>query len=150
MDMITRFHQWDGKRIADLRSVADTLTVSDHAALVAACRNDDTKIARAASWVLKAAYEAGADITYPADVLSSDPHWEIALHLLQSIQHTTVDLPPETVKRYLKHEKPMIRAWALDAYVRLGGPDTEALLAQAATDPAASVRARARNLTKKQ
>ncbi|MEJ8562677.1 HEAT repeat domain-containing protein [Yoonia sp. GPGPB17] len=150
MDMMERFEDWDGKRVADLRAVADALMPSDYADVIAACYADDTKTARAASWVLKAAYEAGADIAFPADILGADPHWEIALHLLQSIQHCAVDLPPEAVIPYLKHEKPMLRAWALDAYVRLGGSDSDTLLAAAANDPAASVRARARNLAKEQ
>ena len=105
-----RFEGWDGKRVADLRAAADALEPSDYAGLIAACYADDTKTVRAASWVLKAAYEAGADIAFP----------------------------------------PMLRAWALDAYVRLGGSDSDALIAAAANDPAASVRARARNLVKKQ
>lgn len=143
------FEDWDGKRVADLRAAADALEPCDYAALIAGCRGKDAKIARAASWVLKAAYDAGVDIPFPADVLTADPHWETALHLLQSVQHAPVDLPPEMVVHYLNHDKPMLRAWALDAYVRLGGPEAESLLVQAANDPAASVRARARNLVKK-
>lgn len=148
MDMIASFHAWDGKRVADLRDVAQALQVSDVPQLLTACHSKDAKIARAASWVLKAAYDARAEIPFPADLLSADPHWEVALHLLQSIQHCAVDLPPETVLPYLDHDKPMLRAWALDAYVRLGGADAAAMLAKASKDPAASVRARARNLAK--
>lgn len=144
------FRAWDGKTVAELKAVADELTAQDHCDLLAACRSDELKIVRGASWVLKAAYERGADIPFPADLLGGDPHWEIALHLLQSIQHCPVDLPAETVRPYLQHQKPMVRAWALDATVRLGAPDAAKLLSAAADDPAASVRARARNLQKLQ
>ncbi len=144
------FQNWDGKTVADLRGIADQLAPNDYPALLCACRSADPVIARAASWVLKAAYEDGAEVAFPADVLAGKPHWEIALHLLQSIQHCAVDMPPEIVRPYLTHQKPMIRAWALDAAVRLGAPDALVLLRVAADDPAASVRARARNLLKKQ
>lgn len=150
MDLTSVFQNWDGKTVADLRRVADQLVPADHPALLTACRSNDPLAARAASWVLKAAYEDGAQIAFPADVLAGNPHWEIALHLLQSIQHCVVDLPPEIVRPYLTHQKPIIRAWALDAVVRLGAPDADELRRAAADDPAASVRARARNLQKQQ
>lgn len=148
MDINNVFAAWDGKATGPLRDVAKRLTADDYAALLQACRSDDELIARAASWVLKAAYEAGSDILFPADVLSGDPHWEVALHLLQSVQHAAVDFPPEIIAPYLTHKKPMIRAWALDAYVRLGATDADDVLRNAHDDPAASVRARARNLRK--
>ncbi len=148
MDMTAVFQDWDGKTVAPLRQVADGLTPDDYPTLLTACRGTDETAARAASWVVKAGYEAGKDIPYPADLLARDLHWEIALHLLQSIQHVAVDIPPSLITPYLRHDKPMLRAWALDAYVRLGAPDADVALKSAADDPAASVRARARNLTK--
>ncbi len=146
MDMMTVFQTWDGKTTATLMAVADQLAPADYDALLTACRDLDETTARAASWVLKAAFEAGHDIAYPSDLLARDLHWEVTLHLLQSVQHVLVDLPPEVVAPYLTHDKPMVRAWALDAYVRLGAPDAGAMLARAADDKAASVRARARRL----
>lgn len=145
---MSQLRAWDGKTIAALKAVVDDLTVEDYPDLLLACHNEDEVTARAASWVLKAAYERGASIPYPADLLSSDLHWEIALHLLQSVQHVAVDLPVEVIRPYLTHQKPIVRAWALDAYVRLGAADAAEVLRNAADDPAASVRARARNLDK--
>ena len=142
------FQDWDGKTTTSLKAVADQLLPADYDDLLAACRSSDKTTARAASWVLKAAYEKGADIAYPSDLLSRDLHWEVALHLLQSVQYVTADVPPVMVAPYLTHKKVVVRAWALDAYVRLGGPDTANLLRMAANDPAASIRARARNLSK--
>ncbi|MDX8352616.1 hypothetical protein SLH47_09595 [Cognatiyoonia sp. IB215182] len=148
MDLIAQLRAWDGKTIAALKAVADDLNVENYRVLLAACRDEDEVTARAASWVLKAAYERGASIPYPADLFSRDLHWEIALHLLQSVQHVTVDFPVEVIRPYLTHQKPIVRAWALDAYVRLGAADAAEVLVKAADDPAASVRARARNLDK--
>ncbi|MDX8346499.1 HEAT repeat domain-containing protein [Cognatiyoonia sp. IB215446] len=148
MDLITQLRAWDGKTIATLQAVVDDLTVADYPDLLRACHDEDEVTARAASWVLKAACERGASIPYPAELLSTDLHWEIALHLLQSVQHVAVDLPAEVIRPYLIHQKPIVRAWALDAYVRLGAPDAAEVLEKAADDPAASVRARARNLGK--
>ncbi len=148
MNMVAVFQNWDGKTVAPLQQVADGLTPDDYPALLSACRGADETAARAASWVLKAGYAAGKDIPYPADLLARDLHWEIALHLLQSIQHVAVDIPPGLIAPYLTLDKAMVRAWALDAYVRLGAPDADIALTSAANDPAASVRARARNLTK--
>lgn len=148
MESIAAFQAWDGKLVDELRAIAADLIPSDYPLVLAACRDSDVITARAASWVLKAAYENGADIPYPSELLAKNLHWEVALHLLQSVQHVAVDIPPELIARYLKHDKPMVRAWALDAYVRLGAPDADRTLAAAADDPAASVRARARNLAK--
>lgn len=139
---------WDGRTTAQLRVVADRLTTSDYDTVLTACRSSDETVARAASWMLKAAYEADHAIAYPSDLLAANLHWEIALHLLQSVQHVAVDLSPALIAPYLSHEKPLVRAWALDAYVRTGAPDVEAMLANAAKDTAASVRARARNLAR--
>ena len=147
VDLHATLAAWDGKRTDTLRALAGQLTEEDRPALLRACRSNDELTARAASWVLKACYEAGMDIAYPADMLSDELHWEVALHLLQSLQHVAVDIPPELVGRYLDHKKPMVRAWALDAYVRLGALDAADVLQRAQEDPAASVRARARNLT---
>lgn len=149
MDMMTVLQCWDGKTTASLQSVVRGLKPQDYDALLAACRDEDEKTGRAASWVLKAAYENGlTDIPYPADLLRETLHWEIALHLLQSVRHAKVTMPAENVQPYLTHQKPMVRAYALDAYVALSGADADAVLKQAAADPAASVRARARNLAK--
>ncbi|MEM9787055.1 MAG: HEAT repeat domain-containing protein [Pseudomonadota bacterium] len=139
---------WDGKTTAQLVAVTDSLSPQDYPGLLTACRSHDAVTARAASWVLKAAYERGADIPFPADLLAKDVHWEVVLHLLQSVQHVVVDLPTELIAPYLTHAKPMVRAWALDAYVRLGAPDGSDVLERMAADKAASVRARARNLQK--
>jgi len=148
MDLLTQFRAWDGKTIAALKAVVDDLTNADYPILLSACHDEDEVTARAASWVLKAAYERGASIRYPTDLLSTDLHWEVALHLLQSVQHVAVDVPAEVIRPYLTHQKPIVRAWALDAYVRLGATDAAEVLQKAAEDPAASVRARARNLDK--
>ena len=146
MDMDDIFAAWDGKHTDQLRDLATQLTKDDHPSLLRACHSQHDQTARAASWVLKALYEAGNDIPFPADVLSHNPHWETALHLLQSVQHVAVEFPPQIVAPYLKHKRPMVRAWALDAYVRLGAEDAAQVLQNAHDDPAASVRARARNL----
>lgn len=146
--MMAVFRAWDGKTTAALRQVADDLKPADYEALLAACRDQNVLTARAASWVLKTSYERGAAIPYPADLLARDLHWEVAVHLLQSIRHVDVDIPPKMVEPFLSHNKTVVRAWALDAYVRLGGTDADTLLEKALDDPAASVRARARNLMK--
>ncbi|MEJ6404244.1 HEAT repeat domain-containing protein [Yoonia sp. 2307UL14-13] len=148
MDMMTVFATWDGKTTAELKDVAASLTVDDHPTLLSAC-DAGGKTGRAATWVLKSAYESGASIAFPEDVLRGNPHWEVALHLLQSVKYAGARVAPESVRPFLDHKKPMVRAWALDAYVLLDGPDAAKYLRQASNDLAASVRARARNLRKK-
>ena len=149
MDMMAVFQGWDGKTTARLAEIVAHLRPQDYPVLCDACRSSDDKIARAASWVLKVAYENGmSDIPYPAELLQNELHWEVALHLLQSVRYARAEIPAETVSQYLTHQMPMVRAWALDAYVAINPADAETKLANAAADPAASVRARARNLAK--
>jgi len=83
--------------------------------------------------------------------------WAAVLHLCQSVQYLTVSEEnalalAQWLALMLAHQRPFVRAWALDAMGRLAAQDrrfeeqfAEALGA-AQQDPAASVRARARNL----
>ena len=119
MDIREAFENWDGKTTSDLRDVVDAFHPDLINDLLDACRSDDEVTARAASWVFKALLGKGVRLPFPTNLLADELHWEVALHLLQSFQFTTVDCPPEVVNKYLTNRRPMLRAWGLSGtYLR--------------------------------
>ncbi|MEM9065741.1 MAG: hypothetical protein AAGB51_09665 [Planctomycetota bacterium] len=116
------------------------------------------------SWMLKHALERGQQIsttesTLLISSLRDDWAWEAQLHICQCVRY--IDTVPGVarslaswIKKRLGHERPFVRAWALDALCALAEINpryrrsAEQALSDAKTDSAASVRARARNLRK--
>lgn len=91
--------------------------------------------------------------------LTASLPWAATLHILQSVRNLdlgTVNDPVifDAFRRLIEHEKPFVRAWAADAFWRAAStfdelrPEAEVVLERAANDPAASVRARARQIAK--
>ena len=122
----------------------------------------DPRTSVAATWVLRAALAAGQELDRSQTAallreLTRIREDDARLHVCQSVVH--LEVPSRSaapLARFLRErlagEHKFTRAWALDALVRLAqqhdGYRREALdaLARAGTDPAASVRARARRL----
>lgn len=132
-------------------------------ALIALFADTEGYISRGATWLWLDHLKAGGTATPEdwaaiSDQLGPITDWQAVLHVLQSVDFLT-DVPSDSTpfsdfaRRHLKHKRPFVRAWALNALCRLAALDpsltTEATKAHAdaLNDPAASVRARARNLT---
>lgn len=132
-------------------------------ALVALCGHEAKRVQFGASWLLRDHLTEGGrlDETGLANLvaeLDTVTDWGAVLHLLQSARH--MNLTAENADRmarfaqdHARHARPFLRAWALDALVSLSTTSAQTHSAAAAAlraahlDPAASVRARARNLT---
>lgn len=120
-------------------------------------------IASGATWLIKHYLENGGSLTtYQIDqLLSSTPtltDWMAQLHLCQSIKY--LDLTKDEAVILIpwldilaSHQRPFLRAWSLDAlcYIARHHPafrhNASVALEAAEKDKAASVRARARNIT---
>lgn len=116
------------------------------------------------SWMLKHALEQGEQLTVPLTTrliaaLREDWAWEAELHICQCVQYMKID-PAEArtlanwLRKRLGHDRAFVRAWSLDALCALASANPRyrrsagEALSDAETDPAASVRARARNIKK--
>lgn len=119
-------------------------------------------VSNGATWLMKSWLEKGNDLT-PEQVaalcsqISAVNDWMAQLHICQSISHVTIDagnaaLLVSWLAPLLAHERPFLRAWALDALCSIAVDHPEHLEAAraahhaAAGDAAASVRARTRNI----
>ncbi len=126
--------------------------------------SDGTVDAITVTWLLKHALEQGEQLSVPLTTrliaaLRDDWAWEAELHICQSIRSMKVD-PSQArtlaiwLRKRLVHERAFVRAWSLDALCSLAKANhryrrsADQALSDAETDPAASVRARVRNLRK--
>ncbi|MEM8725918.1 MAG: hypothetical protein AAGE86_10395 [Pseudomonadota bacterium] len=159
-----RLAQYDG-RATTVLGEAETELGGENGyadALIGLAAEPDGHIADGATWLLKAALESGTPMTSgQADALFGTlpqiSSWAAQLHVCQSVRFLPISIESarllsEWVEPLSIHERPFLRAWALDILARIseGHPAYEALyrktLEAAEGDPAASVRARARNL----
>lgn len=132
--------------------------------LVGLARDRTAQIDNGATWLIKDHLDQGGALA-PELVesllkqLLTEPSWAAALHILQSVQHLDLTGARDpalfnAVKTYADHPRPFLRAWAMDAMWRMAKafPDLQADARQAIdmglNDAAASVRARARQLSK--
>jgi hypothetical protein len=157
---------FDGAHVAPLGAVAAdmpaTPSILDH--LIDLCFASGENAQIAASWLLKNYLEQGAKLAKGQNVRIADglPQvgpWQARLHFAQSFRwidcgDSRSAETAQILSQWFQSEHKFLRAWACDAIWRLGqrydplrqlAIDT-ALAAEA--DPAASVRARARNLLK--
>ena len=119
-------------------------------------------VSNGATWLLKSWLEKGNELS-PDEVaalcsqISSLDDWMAQLHICQSIGHMTIGAGDAAslvswLTPLLTHERPFLRAWALDALCCVAVDHSEYLEAAraahqaAAGDAAASVRARSRNI----
>lgn len=132
--------------------------------LVSLSADTEAHIAAGATWMIKAHLEAGGQLTPDLtdawlQSLTAPLSWSAALHILQSVRFLDLSAVRdqtvlEAIERFTRHERPFLRAWATDALWRAaqGVPDLQSrarrAVARAMDDPAASVRARARQIEK--
>lgn len=132
--------------------------------LVRLAGHDDAQISAGATWLIKNCLEDGERLTQrqTADLvgrLAAIATWPAQLHICQSMQY--LKTPPHLAGRcadwltpLLQSDRPFLRAWSMDALQHLALRSSEltgraaAALETAEQDPAASVRARARNWLK--
>lgn len=159
---------YDGKTIATLVAIRETL--GDRASLLATLielvGDRPDPVAEGATWLIKDRLEHGGRLTAPQtaeliDQLATISAWQARLDVCQSFRF--LELPPDltgTCVEWLKplgtSDRPLLRAWSMDALQHLARHD-ERLAAEAADrlaagerDPAASVRARARHWRRRQ
>ncbi|NQY96906.1 MAG: hypothetical protein HRT82_07070 [Henriciella sp.] len=117
-----------------------------------------------ATWLIKDHLEKGGaqapELVAPLlKQLTTEPSWPAALHILQSVRRVDLTGARDTaafdaMKAYADHPRPFLRAWAMDAMWRMAHafPDLQAdarrAIGTGLNDKAASVRARARQLSK--
>lgn len=131
--------------------------------LIALMGEPEGMIQSAATWLLRSALESGR--TLEAQQISGLvgacrglTEWSAQLHVCQLVPKLELD-PPQAqaladwLTPLLAHERPFLRAWALDAFCQMArylpplAGRARAALAAAHDDRSASVRARARNIT---
>lgn len=122
-------------------------------------------VSSAATWLIKHVLERGK-ILSPGQTGKLIEHlpaitaWGAQLHVCQSIRFLAI--PPNYAAALLgwlrplrRHDRPFLRAWALDATCEVAAqrgnamPEARAALDAALTDPAASVKARARTILRR-
>ena len=130
--------------------------------LTALCFASSPTVSNGATWILKAELESSSEL--PPELtnrivtsLGKLQSWQAKLHLCQSedrlrLTEDQANLFIEWARTLAEHRRPFVRAWSLHARVVIGRKfekhrqDAADALNAAKCDPAASVRARARNL----
>ncbi|MEM9440715.1 MAG: hypothetical protein AAGA73_09750 [Pseudomonadota bacterium] len=157
---------FDGKNVTVLSKIAvrygDRLDYVD--GLLATADDPEGHRSDGATWLIKAYLDAGGELTKPqfemlVSKLGALKTWASQLHVCQLVRHLRPnEQQANTIVRWLipilAHDRPFLRAWSLDALCHASAQHSayadramESLNA-AMEDPAASVRARARNLRK--
>ncbi|WP_282605195.1 hypothetical protein [Pelagibius sp. Alg239-R121] len=164
--VIERVLEFDVKTTGSLeaacRSAGKNFTEFDR--LLVLADSEDTRLQTAATWVVRKLLELGAELTSAqlerfVESAAAQTAWEARLHIAQSIQFIgdedlEVQKLAKIIQPWCNAKRPFLRAWALDAICRLAQrdpglkPTASERLARGAEDPAASVRARVRNLRK--
>lgn len=157
--------EFDGNAVSFLSETAARYRSEPEfiSACIALVGDDDPLIQRGASWIWrdhiktsKALTEEELNLLLPA--LGKIKDWGAALHTLQAFDHYSgealnADVFARFFAAYQNHKRPFLRAWAVNALCRLAShhPDFATVAKNALTaaleDPAASVRARARNIS---
>ncbi len=131
--------------------------------IIALAASDDPMISRAAMWIILESVREGAFPVHRISV-ALQPHlqalsdWQAVLCLLQAFEQPSQPIDhaesyADFAEANLRHRRPFLRAWSMNTMCRLAHFHPElAARAQKAhqnalNDPAASVRARARNIT---
>ncbi len=162
-----RLSEFDGRSITILGEIE--AECSDQAgyldAVIALVDHADANVGAGVTWLIKNALEAGEQLSEQQSRAffgraPTTNGWAAQLHVCQSIQFLEVpaDLAPELMawlRPLSESPRPFVRAWSVDALDRLAQqlPEFEAearsVLEAADADPAASVRARARQIRKR-
>lgn len=162
--ILERILEFDGKTTGSLEIACQSAgqDFSGFGRLLELAGGKDIRLQIAATWTIRKLLELGAVLTAKdlkrfSKTAAAQRAWESQLHMAQCIQFLgDGDLDTGTLAQTLQPwcdaERPFLRAWALDGLCRLAlrDPDLKPraleLLAKGAEDPAASVRARVRNL----
>lgn len=145
-----------GARFSDREDYLDSLiTLSCEAGM---------GIPNGATWLLKLHLESGgalseSQISRLVSQIGENQNWAAQLHLCQLVQYLTISSMDASrlikwLQPLLDHKRPFLRAWSLDALFCVSIQHLEfddmakMALHSGLEDPAASVRARARNLKK--
>ena len=129
-------------------------------ALIRLAAHEDSPISDGATWLIKDLLDDGVRLTQAQteDLVGQLPavtSWSAQLHLCQCVRHLDPPAAQESVwadwlSGLLISERPFLRAWSMDGLQHLAARDSRlearaaAALEAAENDPAASVRARAR------
>jgi len=124
--------------------------------------DDDTLIGDGATWLLKRHLEQGQALSAErvaklVGSIEATASWPAILHCCQSIRFLKITNDQAArlarwIAPNLDHKRPFIRAWSLDGICTIAKQhksirtEAERALKKATEDPAASVRARARNI----
>lgn len=162
-----RLSEYDGQSVTILGEIeAEYSGQADYLdAVIALVDHADANICGGATWLIKSALEAGRQLSEPQrkEFIRRVPMangWAAQLHVCQSIQFLQVsaDHAPalrDWLKPLLASSRPFVRAWSVDALEHLAcqhpefALEAKAALDAAEADPAASVRARARQIRKR-
>lgn len=167
MDLLTALGKFDGKSTAPLVRLADSIRPDKKniGLLLAFCEHDDEKIRAAATWIFKRWHDQGTvyspeTVVQFGRLLARSGDWEFHLHLLQML--SAMNLPAETARKTMpllgtlvQGSHVLLRAWACSVMTQVADqhpryrPEVLPALAAAEGDPAASVRARVRQLRKR-
>ncbi|MCP4099261.1 MAG: hypothetical protein GY748_23805 [Planctomycetaceae bacterium] len=166
MNLIDELGKFDGKRTAPLDKIAQRILhrkgiVNE---LIAFAQSNDIKIQSAATWLLKNLNEqrnlfSEAQTVDLIDLLSNLNHWDAKLHVLQILPSLTIpsqhfDPLQRNLKANTQSENKLLRAWSFNGLAVLADQrstsrsEVNRILSGAQNDPAASVRARIRQISK--
>ncbi len=166
MNLIDELGKFDGKRTAPLDKIAQRILhrkgiVNE---LIAFAQSNDIKIQSAATWLLKNLNEqrnlfSEAQTVDLIDLLSNLNHWDAKLHVLQILPSLTIpsqhfDPLQRNLKKNTQSENKLLRAWSFNGLEVLAyqhsslRSEVNRILSVAQNDPAASVRARIRQISK--
>ncbi len=166
MNVSEQLRQFDGKHIEPLEAVASQLVTREGSVdeLLALSDSDDAKIQTASTWILKWLHERHVPLSRSQTqqvlrMLRDVTQWEAKLHLLQmlaglKIPSRNVDSLHRFLREQLFDDNKLVRAWSYNGLFVLGDQhgrfrtEVGELLKKAQHDPAASVRARVRQICK--
>lgn len=166
MNIREAIRTFDGKHTEPLEAVASALQAQEGCIdeLLVLSNSDEAKTQTAATWILKRLHDLPIIFTKSQTqkvlrLLRKVTAWEAKLHLLQILNG--LEIPPQngdrlrkTLDEHIRDENKLVRAWAYNGLFVLGDQiaryrgDVAALLDRAQEDPAASVRARVRQIRK--
>lgn len=152
----------DANSHAELAAAFEGLDASFVPELLELTEDENPKLQAIASWLLRRGIEGGLEFgrrdwqTWMSH-LPALTQWAARLHFCQAYHSAAIPLSDSAraaLEVWCGGENAFVRAWAMSALVRdaslRGGEESriESIVAQALADPAASVRARARQVVK--
>ncbi len=153
MDLREALARFDGVHTDALKAAMPSAR-EDRVGLVAACFEAELEVA--ATWVVKAFFEAGESegLTGVVGALPGAQNWAAQLHILQCVRFLPEAAVPVVgaIRPLLSSKRALVRVWALDAFVRVAEVRAElrleakGLVEEALEGGGASLRARARDL----